>query len=257
MTSQSRSDGEVSTFPSYEDLHNFQTGGPRRSDDAVRICWNLQSPLETAISVMEGKYYVADAEREPYFNADTVGWHSISRSFVSEPKISSVTVSIDLLRSYADNWEEFHRGDSEPDWDNDPSRVIWGLLLGFESMGVRLLKCCGEERPNMSSSLRVRASGEFLTIHDYVSQLHPWLMERRQDLLGALTILNGGTAVPAETELMVAFFRPNTLIVQKKDEWVSFMKQPRIIPPVPSPEALEERNRLIREFLESHRPGIE
>ena len=55
---------------------------------------------------------------------------------------------------------------------------------------MHLLKCCGIDRPRGKAAKLVvkpdASSGRnFVTIHDCVSAVHPWLMERREDILGA------------------------------------------------------------------------
>jgi hypothetical protein len=49
----------------------------------------------------------------------------------------------------------------------------------------------------------------FVTIHDYVSAVHPWLIERREDILGTKGLVeNDKEPLPSETKLMVDSFDP-------------------------------------------------
>ena len=54
-----------------------------------------------------------------------------------------------------------------------------------------LTECCGQMAPrNKGVSLKVLPAedGEgFVTLHDYLSAVHPWLMSLRGDIIGALT----------------------------------------------------------------------
>lgn len=55
------------------------------------------------------------------------------------------------------------------------------------------LACCDEKPPrskNFSVS-SVRASGRFIAAHDYDSAVHPWLMDKRDDILGAIGVYGG------------------------------------------------------------------
>jgi hypothetical protein len=50
----------------------------------------------------------------------------------------------------------------------------------------KLLKCCGESRPQEPVPLLVKASTKpFVTIHDYITTVHPWVLSLRQEMLAA------------------------------------------------------------------------
>jgi hypothetical protein len=62
-------------------------------------------------------------------------------------------------------------------------------------------ECCEEQRPRpQDKTLVVRASGDFITVHDYVSAVHPWLTRKYDDLSGALAVLKDEPrlSLPAE-----------------------------------------------------------
>lgn len=66
-----------------------------------------------------------------------------------------------------DEWDELHSEDLEENEDND--------------------NIYGEQRPNPQDvTLYVKASQEFVTVHDYVSAVHSWLTRKYDNLLGAL-----------------------------------------------------------------------
>ena len=88
-----------------------------------------------------------------------------------------------------------------------------------------LLRCCQVDRPRKKkASLLVKASGEFLTIHDYVSAVHPWLLGLRGKILQAAGDLLDHIPLPADTRLMVVFSAasPETVDIYTKEDWLRF-----------------------------------
>lgn len=64
------------------------------------------------------------------------------------------------------------------------------------------------------------ASGQgFVTVHDYVTTIHPWLMRNRDDILDAM---NCYEQMPnaEHMDLVVDLVRPNQLTIKEKSEWV-------------------------------------
>ena len=73
--------------------------------------------------------------------------------------------------------------------------------------GEYLLRCCGGDRLRKKKvSLLVKASGNLgiLTIHDYLSAVHPWLMGLREEILQASGDLLDHVPLSADTRLMVS-----------------------------------------------------
>lgn len=103
-----------------------------------------------------------------------------------------------------------------------------------------LVECCGTQRPrSKDATLQVKAVGAFLTVHDYVSQVHPWLMDMRERLLEALGWLNGraGPWAP-ETKLLVdeMYF----LMIIEEEDLVTRRPKPFVPPPGYVPLSHEE-----------------
>ncbi|KAL2016675.1 hypothetical protein VTK56DRAFT_3177 [Thermocarpiscus australiensis] len=155
-----------------------------------------------------------------YYDAATGAWHPASRQPISEPRVSSITVRVLELRDWEDTWEELH-------WEHNAEefRCEAGVVAGEEvgdddgggGGGVAGGDCrCGAAKPVGMKDVSVVVTGTggvteggggggFVTVHDYVTAVHPWLMGLRGDILGALGTLNGDNApLPAETELMVS-----------------------------------------------------
>ena len=102
--------------------------------------------------------------------------------------------------------------------------MVYGPLEDHEydpqddERGERLLECCGESRPrNMEARIIVvrPASGTFVTVHDYVSALHPWLMGMKEDIRRS-DVWDCGL-----TDMMVVSHRLNVLNMQEKPYWIS------------------------------------
>ena len=63
----------------------------------------------------------------------------------------------------------------DPDYDSDRDELD------------HRLGCCGEARPRgKKASIVVKpASGDFVTVHDYLSTIHPWLLSFKADIESA------------------------------------------------------------------------
>ena len=65
----------------------------------------------------------------------------------------------------------------------------------------------------------VQASRKFVTVHDFVSAVHPWLMRKHDDLVAALSVLiSEPLSLPAAEHLMVTHGGPADLSVGTLDE---------------------------------------
>ncbi|KAK3934461.1 hypothetical protein QBC46DRAFT_399728 [Diplogelasinospora grovesii] len=195
------------------------------------LFWPLDGPtLETSGLAVMASPTNPDV-RAPYYNATTGVWHPVSQLPISEPRVSSITVHVSELQYWEDNWEDMHcehvagdEGDDDGDAGGD--------------------ECCGTARPvgKKDASVVVTGTGgvteggggggDFVTVHDYVMVVHPWLMGLRSDILGALGTLNGDDApLPAETELMVSCNALDDLMMQTRAEWIRLTKKEPVAPP--------------------------
>ncbi|KAK4124052.1 hypothetical protein N657DRAFT_619423 [Parathielavia appendiculata] len=247
-------------IPSFE--ASFAAGiFPGLSASAKRLRWTLDGPLEAAISVAAGYWIDPTIPDEPYHRADAVDQrHPISRDPYTEPKVSSVTISADLLSDWENNWFEVHRdhvlpgGEEEngktrigslPDFDPEDEDDAWPEVDG-EGSG-HLLVCCGSERPRKTETkfqLLVTAKGAgpdgFLTVHDFLEQVHPWLMGLKGEILEAravaFALLEGEDDVPSREELLARdghmkffVFGAKDLVIWDEEEWTERMtKRPYI-----------------------------
>lgn len=197
------------------------------SKDARLILWTLDSPLTEAISVKQpGKFDPDNPVTEPYYLGPG-SWHPLSQSPLTTPKISSVTIRVDPLDDWEYTWLENHRDHADPGCNND--QVRFGSLPDPDEYErereVHLLMCCGTERPrNKGTKLLVQATGDFLTVHDFLSTVHPYLMARRDDIMAALEEKWFGIRqLPRSADpnkLLVTWGTPDSLTVMKESEWL-------------------------------------
>ncbi|KFY37689.1 hypothetical protein V494_04651 [Pseudogymnoascus sp. VKM F-4513 (FW-928)] len=108
------------SYPSHEETRSDLSLVQPTIGGAQRLIWPLNGPLP-AISVMKesGDY----DSPEPYFQqSDGSGtWHAVSKMPLTEPKISSITVSDYDLDLWEDFWLEEHEQHSEPGGEAEPS----------------------------------------------------------------------------------------------------------------------------------------
>lgn len=232
--------------------------GPYLSQDAKRLHWTLEGPLTTAIQVMKQPYYDPDTVMEPYCQQNVDGtsvWSPVSQAPISEPKVSSLVVRVVELDDWERSWLELH-DECEvlkdypgagldfgpvmgqlPDYDPEEDEEAWvpepcsddeddeddegpGTDAASTQQPAWIVRCCGHERPRKKKvSLLVRASGEFVTIHDYVSAVHPWLLSLREDLLMVNGDLWHSIPLPADTRLMFECSLTGKISAKEEKDW--------------------------------------
>lgn len=108
-----------------------------------------------------------------------------------------------------------------------------------------LLKCCGMKRPRAKDvKLEVKTSGAFLTVHEFVSAVHPWLMSLRERLLDSLARLDGWNMPwPSEYRLAVLYFGNGPLHIDDERKWADSRRKPFVPPPGYVRPTAEERSR--------------
>ncbi|KAK5656671.1 hypothetical protein OQA88_4651 [Cercophora sp. LCS_1] len=166
-----------SPFPSYETRQAAQDW-THLTPEANCIKWTLNGPFQTAIWVMPHFQVDVDnpAHDTPYciFDENGIGppiWHAISQAPFTHPPISSVRIRVESLDEWEYNWSEKH-----------------GLHSAYNEGNPGFTECCGTRVPsNMGAELTVRAiEGEFVTVHDFLATVHPYLMYRRKHILAAM-----------------------------------------------------------------------
>jgi hypothetical protein len=205
-----------------------------------RLFWRLNGPLEGAIEVAPSEYYEPGAVMEPYFGPDG-SLHPVSQASLMEPPVSSdtYTVRVQCIDERERVWVDQHsRCYDGPLYQGYPRRL--GPRPGDESFdpNIFVLECCGQKRPwSYNTYLQVVAQGKFLTVHEYISAVHPWLMAMRDTLLDARGKMDYQPKWPPETKLAVVNLGPGPLYVDHEDKWAWWHKKP----PVPRPASDQPR----------------
>jgi hypothetical protein len=220
VTTRSGQGSAPATLPSFEELFRRNKKRPLLTDEAKRLRWVLDGSLETAITVLKQPYYDPDTTPEPYCTrqGNELVWHAVAQAPYTEPKVSSVTVSVTEIDDWEDQWRELHlrctdppeSSDGEDDDDDLPSRMLRRAAPKAAAHDVG------------HTTLAVKASGGFITVHDYVSAVHPWLLRKYDELLEALAVLDDEPRIslPAGEHLMVTFGGADMLSVGTKEDWL-------------------------------------
>ncbi|KAH6723796.1 hypothetical protein DL95DRAFT_522039 [Leptodontidium sp. 2 PMI_412] len=199
-------DSQPAQYPTDKELRSSGVS-PHSTLATVRLVWSFSGSLETSISVMASAYNVDVLE--PYFQPTAGGgssWHVISKSSLTHPPINH----------------------SEPDSCNESEDLRYGDLPDYnpekDEDPPHLLVCGGTDRPrNKSGGVLVTASQSgpgFVTVHDYITTVHPWLMRNRDDILDAMD-RREDLPDPEDMDLVVDAVFPTWLRIREKSEWVN------------------------------------
>lgn len=212
-------------YPAFEGLNAAEpVQWARAAPDALsRLFWTFNGPLKTAIGVFETDEKGNDKGIcVPYSNETDGTPHPISKMAVTRPRVSSIMVRLAVLGGWEESWEELHW----EHWDNDapeeeqlketqdgrgvksvfPEGHLypeWGVAsYGYtkddgdadddlENIGV--IACCGIPRPIDKDATIVVVpankdgpDGGYVTVHDFVTTVHPWAMSLRGEVLQAM-----------------------------------------------------------------------
>jgi hypothetical protein len=143
---------------------------------------------------------VADDFTDPFsslqpFMTEDGTLHSVSTSAATEPPVSSITVYENSLEWWVRNWVEAHEPHADDDecWATlEPGESIDDANIGFDEVPMKLITCCDELKPVPPPPFLVNASQSFVTVYDYVSQVHSWFqtvepqIEEARDVLSCL-----------------------------------------------------------------------
>ncbi|KAH6684970.1 hypothetical protein F5X68DRAFT_262827 [Plectosphaerella plurivora] len=217
------------TYPSFEELlqRPGQVLGPNRSEAFQRLVIRLEEPLSTAVSVMNERQD-PDAPWEPYCTETVNGpvWHPISQELLCNPPISSIKTKVGSLSNWEQAWLWVFDDDDLLEPPGDGVYTIWGPPREGEEpdddeTGLSLMYHQGEHRPpNYDKPLVVTARDKpYLTVHEFLTVIHPYLVARRQDMLGSLIVSTQyDPALPADTKL-IAGGNIQTLNVETEENW--------------------------------------
>ena len=162
-------------IPTYDSLRSSGTI-VLSSMDMLRVRLSLFGSLESSVEVADT--HDPDSKCEPY-TTDGHSFHKISTSPATEPPVSSISsVHIDDLDTWGYRWEGEHR------WDNEDNQE-WVETENDEDR--ELLRCCGMACPPPPPSLEVLPTTHpFVTVHDYITQVHAWIQALKPSILEAM-----------------------------------------------------------------------
>lgn len=231
-------------YRTYEALRATGVGGA--SNSAQLLIMPVQGTVQSAVEVLSDP---GDSEaRTPYYDQAAGTYHPVSALPVSEPKVSSITVHVSELEDWEENWLNMHEEHSEP--DAPPGAfpdARWGKLSGGndddeqeeeedddDNDEPQLLRCCNQDRPRgKNAKLTIKPSkawdgqgnGGFVTVDDYVSALHPWLVRLRGDILGAMGTADGlDESLGDDTDLVVNCDALHSLMMELRTSWIGHKK---------------------------------
>lgn len=150
--------------------------------DAVhRLYWTLSGTFPSSISVMTNRRGGLEP-REPLSKADGT-WHEIASLSITEPKVSSIEVSIDNFRDWEYEWVIRHQehagaefvtyGDLDDETRPYASEQYEDGSWESDSDKEFLIRCCGQDRPIRKNELKLLVEpspGEdYVTIQSYIT----------------------------------------------------------------------------------------
>ncbi|KAK3295754.1 uncharacterized protein B0H64DRAFT_442120 [Chaetomium fimeti] len=180
-------------YQTYEALRAARTTVAGAPNSAKLVFMPVQGTVQSAIEVLSNP---GDPDtRTAYYDQAAGTYHPVSALPISEPKVSSITVHVSELEDWEENWLNVHEEHSEPDAPDAPPKAWDGR------------------------------DGGFVTVHDYVSALHPWLVRLRGGILGAMGTADGlDEPLGNETDLVVNCDALHSLMMELRTSWIGHRK---------------------------------
>lgn len=212
-------------IPSFATIYASQPRPrPSASHPAMRLYWTITNSPTPSIQIMPNNHTPDRATLVPYTSD-----HPLAKELMTNPAVPSIDVNVYQLEHWPEDWIDYHReccgsiacGYGEHDRQTVPvSDGERSDLFDSNDVPVKLIKCCGEPRPEEPIPLHVRASDETrgVTIDNYVSAVHPWLVGNIENIVKAAS-MDG--QISARSTLMVSVTGPESLIIETKKMWVN------------------------------------
>ena len=164
--------------------------------EMLRVRWTPFGPLQSTVNVAEELDAGPNSLISPYqlTAGDILSFHQISTSPATDPPVSSITVKISDLEDWAWRWAENHE-DCGEDYDDENQKWVDedGDENNEEEPYRRLVRCCDQNRPQAPLPLVINSKAQsWITVHDYITQVHAWVEELQADIVAA-TKENYGT----------------------------------------------------------------
>ena len=174
---------------------------PLLSDPGRRLFWTLQGPPNSAISVL-AEDCNPDGPREPYLRQGT-DHHPVG----DEPITTRPFVTLTVTEESIDGWRD--------EWDN----------INYEGFDEDVRPAPGDLPPTFEPVVVTASNGEFISVHDYVTVVHPWLMARRAQILRARHVADDHyTPGEAEERLLVVVQNAEMVVAEDEQEWLAVLR---------------------------------
>lgn len=136
---------------------------------------------------------------------------------MTKPPVPLIIVRVFALEYWEDEWLLCHRGHTERDWQQT-AEPQYGVLLGYGDRPC-LLRCCGTDRPRgKATSLVVTPleGRDFVSVHDYLTTVHPWLMSFGGNILEYMGLWKGKPAEEDSVLMLDNFVGPLVVVGQTR-----------------------------------------
>ncbi|KAF9873487.1 hypothetical protein CkaCkLH20_08946 [Colletotrichum karsti] len=194
--------------PTYESLRQTKQQ-LTASVSFLRLRWYLKGSVEESIKLLEDatvhtsqqdQYQTSSASSTDGQQPET-RLHEVASESITEPPVSSITVTIRELDGWESNWLDNHHPHAED---------VDSALYADDGS---LIRCCDEDRPGPGPSLLVEAgSGAFVTTQDFAAAVHPWMSTFEAQVRSAKGVFRG-RPVPTTHELFLYNLEPSPLHV--------------------------------------------
>jgi len=177
---------------------------PHLSESGRRLFWTLQGPLSTSITVLNEDRN-PDGPREPYLPAGAEVHHPIGNDPISTLPVVTLTVSEENIDGWRDGWDD----------------------LNYEAFDEDIQPSPADLPPTFEPVVVTASNGEFVSIHDYVTVVHPWLMARREEILRARHVADDHyePGAAGEERLLVVPQNTELVVAEDEEEWVELMRE--------------------------------
>ncbi|KAL8359548.1 hypothetical protein RB598_008094 [Gaeumannomyces tritici] len=127
---------------------------------------------------------------------------------------ASIAVHESNLQDWRDRlWDEFvgEGYDEEEEPELTARHEEEGMPPAFDEPAVVVYASDGRKKKNV-------------TVHDFVSAVHPWLMGRRDDMVRAIKNSDRGAPVAGDERLVIVAVQPHSPSARDEDEWRRSLK---------------------------------
>ncbi|KJZ68711.1 hypothetical protein HIM_11902 [Hirsutella minnesotensis 3608] len=197
-------------------------GTPRVSTEFLRLRWEISSDISRAVRVLD-KATDGGSVQRPYvtYSADGIAnIHPVSSAPITQPPVSLIRVSIDEPNYWGREWARAQEHNTDSNKDKS-SEQAFADDADENAVARRPNFPCGDPRSGSPLVLELKASAQdFVTIHEYISAIHPWLLLLAKDRIKAKDDSGAGTTPIDPKPLFVSPLYVTPLVVVDIDPWL-------------------------------------